>query len=319
MTISSAKKSSALFVDSHTGGEPTRIIVSGGPDLGKGHLAKRLEAFQNQFDDFRKAVVLEPRGSEELVGGLLVKPHEPECSAGILFFNNVGMLGMCGHGTIGLAVTLAHLGQIEPGRHRVDTPVGTIVFELEGDGWVSVENVPSHRLAKDVTVKVENHGIVTGQIAWGGNWFFLVEEHGQEIHSSKVEDLTSFSKKIKEGLVRDEITGEDGAEIDHIELFGPPSSDAADSKNFVLCPGGAYDRSPCGTGTSAKIACLIADGKLEPGETWRQESVIGSIFEASGLVVEGKVIPTIRGSAHITAEGTLLFNESDPFREGISK
>ena len=304
------------FVDSHTGGEPTRIIVSGGPDLGLGTLTERLEVFRDRFDDFRKAVVLEPRGSEELVGGLLVEPHEPECSAGILFFNNVGMLGMCGHGTIGLAVTLAHLGRIEPGRHRIDTPVGAVALELEEDGWVSVENVPSYRLAKDVTVEVENHGPVTGQIAWGGNWFFLVEEHGQEIDSSKVEELTGFSKKIKEALVREGIMGEDGAEIDHVELFGP--SESADSKNFVLCPGGAYDRSPCGTGTSAKIACLIADGKLEPGQTWRQESVIGSIFEATGQVVDGKVVPTIRGSAHVTSEGILHFNESDPFRSGIT-
>ena len=304
------------FVDSHTGGEPTRIIVSGGPELGTGTLAERLETFREQFDDFRKAVVLEPRGSEELVGGLLVEPHEPDCSAGILFFNNVGMLGMCGHGTIGLAVTLAHLGRIATGRHRIDTPVGTVVFELEGDGWVSVENVPSYRLAKDVAVEVENHGPVTGQIAWGGNWFFLVEDHDQEIDGSKIGELTAFSKRIRQALEREGITGENAAEIDHIELFGP--SESADSKNFVLCPGGAYDRSPCGTGTSAKIACLIADGKLEPGQTWRQESVIGSIFEATAQVVEGKVIPTIRGSAHVTSEGTLLFNESDPFRSGIS-
>ena len=316
MTNLSANHTGAQFVDSHTGGEPTRIIVSGGPELGTGTLAERLEVFRDRFDDFRKGVVLEPRGSEELVGGLLVEPHEPDCSAGILFFNNVGMLGMCGHGTIGLAVTLAHLGRIATGRHRIDTPVGAVAFELEEDGWVSVENVPSYRLAKDVTVEVENHGPVTGQIAWGGNWFFLVEEHGQEIDSSKVGELTGFSKKIKEGLVRGGITGENGAEIDHVELFGP--SESADSKNFVLCPGGAYDRSPCGTGTSAKIACLIADGKLEPGQTWRQESVIGSIFEATAQLVNGKVVPTIRGSAHVTSAGTLLFNESDPFRSGIS-
>jgi len=315
MSIIHENTDGVRFVDSHTGGEPTRIIVAGGPELGTGTLTERLEVFRNRFDDFRKAVVLEPRGSEELVGGLLVEPHEPDCSAGILFFNNVGMLGMCGHGTIGLAVTLAHLGRIESGRHRIDTPVGAVSFELEEDGWVSVKNVPSYRLAKDVTVEVENHGPVTGQIAWGGNWFFLVEEHGQEIDSSKVGELTGFSKKIKEGLVREGITGENGAEIDHVELFGPSKS--ADSKNFVLCPGGAYDRSPCGTGTSAKIACLIADGKLEPGQTWRQESVIGSIFEATGQVVDGKVIPTIRGSAHVTSEGILHFNESDPFRTGI--
>ena len=316
MTNTSANKTGARFVDSHTGGEPTRIIVSGGPDLGSGPLDERIGVFKDRFDEFRRSVVLEPRGSEELVGGLLVEPHQPDCSAGILFFNNVGMLGMCGHGTIGLAITLAHLGRIETGRHLIDTPVGVVAFELEESGWASVENVPSYRLAKDVAVEVENHGTVTGQIAWGGNWFFLVEEYDQEIDSSKIGELTAFSKKIRQALEREGITGENGAEIDHIELFGP--SESADSKNFVLCPGGAYDRSPCGTGSSAKIACLIADGKLEPGQTWRQESVIGSVFEASGRLVDGKVIPTIRGSAHVTSEGTLYFNEADPFRSGIS-
>ena len=305
------------FVDSHTGGEPTRIITSGAPDLGPGSLAARMETFRERFDDFRRAVILEPRGSEELVGGLLVEPHEPDCAAGIIFFNNVGMLGMCGHGAIGLAVTLAHLGRIEPGRRLIDTPVGTVALELERDGWVSVENVPSYRLAKGVTVEVENHGPVTGQVAWGGNWFFLVEEHGLEIAPSNLDQLTAFCKRIRHSLEGAGITGENGAEIDHVELFGPPSSAQADSRNFVLCPGGAYDRSPCGTGTSAKIACLIADGQLAPGETWRQESVIGSVFEASGKVEEGKIIPTIRGSAHVTGEGTLCFGPNDPFRNGI--
>lgn len=317
MSIIPESTDGVRFVDSHTGGEPTRIIVSGGPDLGSGTLTERLEVFRNRFDDFRKAVVLEPRGSEELVGGLLVEPFEPGSAAGILFFNNVGMLGMCGHGTIGLAVTLAHLGRIEPSRHRIDTPVGTVALELEKDGWVSVENVPSYRLEENVTVNVENHGTLTGQIAWGGNWFFLTENHGQEINPSKVEELTDFAKKVREAMEREGISGADGAEIDHVELFGPPSSEAADSRNFVLCPGGAYDRSPCGTGTSAKIACLIADGKLQPGQSWRQESVIGSIFEATAQVVDGKIIPTIRGSAHVTSEGILHFNDSDPFRTGI--
>lgn len=317
MSFFSQSADEVRFVDSHTGGEPTRIIVSGGPDLGTGALSERLEVFRNRFDDFRKAVVLEPRGSEELVGGLLLEPYEADCSAGILFFNNVGVLGMCGHGTIGLAVTLAHLGRIDPGAHKLDTPVGKVAFVLENDGLVSVENVASYRLADGVRVEIESHGCITGQIAWGGNWFFLVEDHGLEIESTRVDELTGFSKKVREALEREGITGENGACIDHIELFGP--SNSADSKNFVLCPGGAYDRSPCGTGTSAKIACLIADGKLEPGQTWLQESVIGSVFEASGKVVEGKVIPTIRGSAHLTGQGRLLFDEGDPFRSGIAK
>jgi 4-hydroxyproline epimerase len=306
-------------VDSHTGGEPTRIVVEGGPDLGGGSLAERRRRFQEQHDDFRAGVVLEPRGSDVLVGGLLCPPAEPDCSAGIIFFNNVGVLNMCGHGTIGLAVTLAHLGRIEKGKHRLDTPVGAIGYEYHGEGEVSFENVPSYRHAKGITVEVEDFGPVTGDVAWGGNWFFLVGDHGQDIAARNVDQLTDLTLRIRDALERTGVTGVDNGLIDHIELFSPTDNPAADSRNFVLCPGGAYDRSPCGTGTSAKLACLIADGHLSPGETWRQESVIGSVFEATGRMEGEQVIPTIRGSAHVTAEATLHFNRQDPFRAGIGK
>ena len=309
---------SVRIVDSHTGGEPTRIVVSGGPDLGSGSLAERRELLRDEFDDFRAAVVLEPRGTDVLVGGLLVEPSEPDCVAGIIFFNNVGVLNMCGHGTIGLAVTLAHLGRVDKGVHCLDTPVGSVGIEMHENNEVSVENVPSYRFARNVTIEVEGHGPLSGDVAWGGNWFFLVEDHGQVIEVGNVERLSGFTRRIRAALGREGVTGADGGEIDHIELFAPTDNPAADSRNFVLCPGGAYDRSPCGTGTSAKLACLVADGKLSPGETWRQESVIGSIFEATGKLDGDKVIPTVRGSAHVTGEGTLFFDSKDPFRTGIS-
>ena len=314
---SKAKDAKVQVVDSHTGGEPTRIVVKGGPDLGNGSLAERRKIFMEEHDEFRTAVALEPRGSDVLVGGLLCKPAEKECCAGIIFFNNVGVLNMCGHGTIGLAVTLAHLGRIEKGRHQLDTPVGVVGFEYLGDGMVSMENVPSYRHAKDVTVDVEDHGPVTGDIAWGGNWFFLMSEHGQDIESRNAKQLTDFTLRIRAALEREGITGAKGGLIDHIELFAPTDNPKADSRNFVLCPGGAYDRSPCGTGTSAKLACLMEDGVVSEGETWRQESIIGSVFEASGRVDGTRVIPTVRGSAHVTGEATLIFGEEDPFRSGI--
>ena len=309
---------SVRIVDSHTGGEPTRIVVSGGPDLGSGSLADRRERLRDEFDDFRAAVVLEPRGTDVLVGGLLVEPSALDCVAGIIFFNNVGVLSMCGHGTIGLAATLAHLGRVDQGVYRLDTPVGSVGIELHDNNEVSVENVPSYRFARNVTIEVEGHGPLSGDVAWGGNWFFLVEDHGQVIQVRNVEQLSVFTSRIRAALDREGVTGEGGGEIDHIELFAPTDNPAADSRNFVLCPGGAYDRSPCGTGTSAKLACLIADGKIAPGETWRQESVIGSIFEATGKLDGDKVIPTVRGSAHVTGEGTLFFDSKDPFRTGIS-
>jgi 4-hydroxyproline epimerase len=306
-------------IDSHTGGEPTRVVIAGGPDLGEGSMAERRERFRLHFDPFRSAVVNEPRGSDVLVGALLCEPVDRTCAAGVIFFNNVGMINMCGHGTIGVAVTLAHLGRVGPGWHRLETPVGVVAFEYDGSNTVSFENVPSYRHAAGVTVPVEGIGPIRGDIAWGGNWFFLVSEHGQELDLSRVEQLTDFTWRIRRALEARGITGADGQLIDHIELFGPPRDRANHSRNFVICPGMAYDRSPCGTGTSAKLACLFADGKLREGEVWRQESIIGSVFEGSVRVQEGRIIPRIRGSAYINAEATLLFDPKDPFRMGIRR
>jgi 4-hydroxyproline epimerase len=306
-------------IDSHTGGEPTRVVVAGGPDLGAGPIAGRLQRFRQEHDRFRSAVVNEPRGSDVVVGALLCPPVDPSAAAGVIFFNNVGYLGMCGHGTIGLIVTLAHMGEIGPGAHKLETPVGDVTATLHEDGEVTVANVPSYRYAHRVTVEVEGHGPVTGDIAWGGNWFYLVEDHGQEIALSNVERLTAFTTRIRQALERAGITGEDGAEIDHIELFGPPQHPAANSKNFVLCPGLAYDRSPCGTGASAKLACLAASGKLGEGEVWRQESIVGSVFEGAYRRVGERVLPSIRGSAFITAEATLILDPRDPFQWGIRR
>lgn len=309
-------------IDSHTGGEPTRIIVDGGPDLGNGPLRDRLDIFHKRFDEIRSAVINEPRGSDVLVGGLLCEPTDPTCAAGIIFFNNTGYLHMCGHGTIGLMVTLQWMKRLGPGSHRIETPVGVVTATLHDEHRVSVQNVPSYRFRKSVAVDVPGHGPVTGDIAWGGNWFFLVSDHGQDLQLSKCKVLSDFTLRIRAALEKNGITGADGGEIDHIELFGPPTQQNSDSQNFVLCPGGAFDRSPCGTGTSAKLACLAADGKLAVGAVWRQESIVGSIFEGRWQSDENSadknvIIPTITGSAWITGESSLIIQSSDPFRAGI--
>jgi 4-hydroxyproline epimerase len=305
-------------IDTHTGGEPTRVVISGGPDFGTGAMAERLAVFRDRHDAFRSAVVNEPRGSDVMVGAILVPPTVPECASGVIFFNNVGYLGMCGHGTIGVAVALAHLGRIGPGTHRLESPVGVVTITLEAPNAVAIDNVASYRLAKNVSVAVPGLKTFTGDVAWGGNWFFLVHDHDETLDVNNVERLTEVTWRIRQALSRSGITGAGGAEIDHIELFGPPSLTGADSKNFVLCPGKAYDRSPCGTGTSAKLACLVADGKLNEGATWRQESIIGSIFEGSVRVLgDGQVKPRIRGTAYVNAESTLIVDPTDPFAMGI--
>lgn len=306
-------------IDSHTAGEPTRIIISGGPDLGNGSVASKLAVFREKFDSIRSAVVNEPRGSDAIVGALLCQPSDPTCSAGVIFFNNVGYLGMCGHGTIGLMVTLAHLGKLSPGEHQIETPIGKVTACLDGDSRATVQNVPSYRHATKVKVDVPGHGPVTGDIAWGGNWFFLVNDHGMHIAFSHIDRLTEFTWAIRQQLKKQNITGRNGQEIDHIELFGPPESAEADSKNFVLCPGKSYDRSPCGTGTSAKMACLYADGKLRAGEVWRQEGIVGGIFEGTIVERNGELHPSITGSAFVNADSELILDPQDPFCFGIRK
>jgi len=304
-------------IDSHTGGEPTRLVVRGGPNLGSGPLAERLECFRSEHDAFRSAVVNEPRGSDVMVGALLSDPVDPACAAGVIFFNNVGYLGMCGHGTIGLIATLAYMKRIGPGKHKVETPVGTVSAVLHEGGEVTVNNVASYRSAANVAVDVPGFGEVKGDVAWGGNWFFLVRNHEMELTLRNVDELTAFTWAIRQALRNQGIAGADGKEIDHVELFGPSQLPGVDSKNFVLCPGKAYDRSPCGTGTSAKLACLYADGKIREGETWKQESIVGSVFEGSVKIRDGKVYPSIMGSAFVNAEAELVLDTRDPLRMGI--
>jgi 4-hydroxyproline epimerase len=305
-------------IDSHTEGEPTRVIVDGGPDLGGGPLAERVRRFRDTADDYRRTAINEPRGCDALVGALLCEPEDTSCAAGVIFFNNTGYLKMCGHGAIGVAVTLAYLGRIGPGVHRLETPVGVVEFELLDANLATIENVVSFRHRADVCLEVPELGEIRGDVAWGGNWFFLVEGAPVPLKLDNVRQLTDAALRVRGELRKRRITGAEGGEIDHIEFFGPPESPGADGRNFVLCPGGAYDRSPCGTGTSAKLACLAAAGKLPPGESWVQESIIGSRFTAGYRDAgEGRIVPRITGRAYVCSEATLIQQPGDPFRHGI--
>ena len=315
MELNSAPARRVHVIDSHTGGEPTRVVVKGAPELGGGSVADRLAVFREKHDQFRSAVVNEPRGSDVLVGAMLVEPVDPAFAAGVIFFNNAGCIQMCGHGTIGLVATLAHLGRIGAGVHRIETCVGTVAATLHEDGRVSVENVVSYRREKAVRVEVPGIGVVTGDVAWGGNWFFLVEHRGAELRQENVTELTDLAWRVRRA-----VNAQGFPEVDHVELIGPAVKPGAGARNFVLCPGGAYDRSPCGTGTSAKLACLAADGKLAEGEAWVQESVIGSEFRGTFRWEDrtaGRIVPTITGTAFITSEATLLIDPRDPFCEGL--
>lgn len=303
-------------VDTHTGGEPTRVVVAGGPDLGGGPLAERRARFDAHHADWRDALVREPRGHAAMVGALLLAPEDPAAAAGVLFFNDVGTLGMCGHGAMGVLVALRHLGRVAWGVHRLDTAVGIVGATLEDDHTVELANVPAYRHRAGVVLEVPGVGRVTGDVAWGGNWFFLVHGARAPLGLPHVAALTAEASAIRTALAGAGVTGAGGAVIDHVELIGP--SERADARSFVLCPGGAYDRSPCGTGTSAALACLHADGRLPVGRIWRQESVVGSVFEAwiEATVGHG-VLPRIRGQAYVTGRAELLIQAADPFRFGL--
>ena len=304
-------------IDSHTGGEPTRVVLDGGPDLGRGTLSERARRLRGEFDRYRAALANEPRASDTVVGAWLTPPTRADCIAGVIYFNNVSTLGMCGHGTIGLVRTLQHLGRIGPGAYRIETPVGVVGAELHEDGSVSVDNVPSFRHARGVAVELDGRR-VSGDVAYGGNWFFLSEDHGQALEFARIEALTDYCWRLRQALAGAGIRGDDGAVVDHIELCADSPSPGCDSRNFVLCPGKAYDRSPCGTGLSARLACLAEDGALAEGAVWRQESIVGSIFDGSYARREGRIWPRITGSAWISGESTLLLDPEDPFRYGIN-
>ncbi|WP_266157729.1 proline racemase family protein [Dyella silvatica] len=303
-------------IDSHTGGEPTRTVISGFPDLGPGTLAEQRQRFADRYDRWRNAIACEPRGSSTVVGALLLPAQSADACAGVIFFNNVGYLGMCGHGTIGVIRTLAHMGRITAGHHQLETPVGTVGVDLHEDGSVSIENVESYRYAADLRIDVPGYGSVRGDVAWGGNWFFITKDSPLPLEIHRQRELTAYTEAIRRALVANGITGADGGEIDHIEINAASPTPGIGGRNFVLCPGLAYDRSPCGTGTSAKLACLAADGKLAPGEIWHQESILGSVFEGSYRPGSRGVLPRITGTAFVVAESRLLFDQADPFTWG---
>jgi 4-hydroxyproline epimerase len=305
-------------IDSHSEGEPTRVVIEGWPQPAGATMAERRDDLRARYDHLRRAVVCEPRGHDAIVGALLTPPVTSDATAGIIFFNNGTYLGMCGHGLIGVVRTLEYQGRVRPGTSRYDTPVGTVSAELSADGSVTIENVAAHCHATDVAVDVPGIGRVVGDIAYGGNWFFLTHLPDVIIGLDRARDLTRLTQSIQDALRAAGITGANGADIDHIELSAAPMRHDADARNFVLCSGGEYDRSPCGTGTSAIMAARHRRGQLALGEPWRQESVAGSLF--TGWLTagpNGTLIPHVRGTAFVTGEATLRFDPRDPFRGGL--
>jgi proline racemase len=219
---------------------------------------------------------------------------------------------MCGHGLIGMLVALQHAGLVKPGLVRVDTPAGYIAAVLGANGEVTFDNVPSYRKHHELELYLPGIGNVPSDIARGGNWYCLIGQHEHTLELANVAQLTGYCTRVRRA-----VNDSGFPEVDHVELFGPSPTPGVNSRSFVLCPGGAYDRSPCGTGTSAKLACLAADNKLAPGAAWVQESIVGSTFRAKYRRQGDKIVPTIAGTAHVTADAMLLIDPTDPFAWGI--
>jgi len=305
-------------IDSHTGGEPTRVILSGGPDLGGGSIEQQAQVLARDHQDFLNAVLAEPRGQPAMVAALLVPPTSPDSVTGVIYFDIAAVIGMCGHGTIGLGVTLAHMGKIQPGQHLIDTRAGQVGVELHDPHTVTVRNVESRLVTEQLTIDVPGFGAVTGDVAYGGNWFYIIDPSPMAVETHNIRALTDLAVAIREAANAQRVPGPGEELIDHVILHGHSPDPAIHSRSFVLCPDDTYDRSPCGTGCSARLATLAAKGLLLPGKVITQQSIIGSCFDISYQPgPNGGVLPTLRGQAHVMAEAHLVFDPADPFRHGV--
>lgn len=330
-------------VDSHTAGEPTRVVTGGLPNVPGATMADKRAFLRQHCDALRSGLVCEPRGHDAIVAAYLLPPCDPTAHAGVVFANDVGYLGMCGHGAIGVATTLLAMGMVAPASAdgdteiRLDTPVGTVVAQVavrDGrPGAVRLRNVPSFLHARDVEVPVEGIGRVTVDVAWGGNWFAILpeDELGVAVEPERLPALLERTMAVREALIRHDVFGFDPAtgapqEIDHVEVYRVlrhPDARVA-TRTMTLCPGRAYDRSPCGTGTSAKIATLHARGEIAPGDVFVNQSVIGTEFRARILAVDRDgdrtlVTPEIEGQAWITGLQQLVFDPTDPLKSGLTR
>ncbi|MEM7245526.1 MAG: proline racemase family protein [Acidobacteriota bacterium] len=304
-------------VDSHTEGEPTRVVIDGWPELASTTMKDRRREMAESHGELMRGVVAEPRGHEAVVAALLTEPVSEGAAAGVVFFNNVGPLWMCGHGLIGVVETLAWLGRLPEGEVVIDTAVGPVGARRLDDGSVRFENVPARAERLDLELEVDGVGRLRGDLAWGGNWFFLTTVPGLELVPSELPRLLEVSAAIRRALDDLRPLGDEGV-VDHVELVSASPDSEVNARNFVLCPGGEWDRSPCGTGTSAKLAVLHARGELALGESWVQESLVGGRFVGRlDEDADGRLIPTLQGRAHVVARSTLCFSPEDPFRHGL--
>ncbi|RWO51060.1 4-hydroxyproline epimerase [Mesorhizobium sp.] len=326
---------SFFCIDGHTCGNPVRLVAGGGPLLNGATMMERRAHFLAEYDWIRTGLMFEPRGHDVMSGSILYPPTRPDCDIAILFIETSGCLPMCGHGTIGTVTMAIEHGLIKPktpGLLRLDTPAGLVTAEYQQVGEyveeVRITNVPSFLHAEGLTVECPLLGEISVDVAYGGNFYAIVEPQKtyRDMGDHSAGDLIAWSPVVRQRLnekyafVHPENPGID--RLSHILWTGAPTDSQADARNAVFYGDKAIDRSPCGTGTSARMAQLHAKGKLGTGDEFVHESIIGSLFKGrveKEVTVAGKpaIIPSIGGWARMTGLNTIFIDDRDPFAHGF--
>lgn len=322
-------------VDGHTCGNPVRMVVGGGPDLKGATMSEKRDHFLRDYDWIRTALMFEPRGHDMMSGSILYPPTRPDCDMAILFIETSGCLPMCGHGTIGTVTMALEQGQVKPktpGLLRLDTPAGLVEahYREEGGRITSVKliNVPSYLAVRDLELEVEGLGRLVVDVSYGGNFYAIVDPQANftGVEAVQPSDILRWSPKVRVAvnkaveLVHPENPAIRGCR--HVLWAGKPTVPGATARNAVFYGDKAIDRSPCGTGTSARLAQWAARGRLKPGEDFVHESIIGSLFtgriEAETTVGNHPaIVPSIEGWAVMTGLNTIFVDDHDPFKHGF--
>ena len=325
-------------VDAHTCGNPVRVVAGGGPDLKGANMSEKRQHFLKEYDWIRKGLMFEPRGHDMMSGSILFPPHNPENDFAILFIETSGCLPMCGHGTIGTITIAVEEGLVTPkipGKIRMEAPAGLVNIEYQQTGnkvdWVKLTNVKSYLAAEALTVELDDLGEITFDVSYGGNYYAIVDpqDNFEGVHKYTASEIIRFSqearKKINEKYPDMFIHPENDTirDVSHMLWTGDPIDPASSGRNAVFYGDKAIDRSPCGTGTSARIAQLHAKGKLKKGEEFVHESFIGSKFigrieEETTLDGMKAIVPSIQGWAKVYGYNNIIIDdEDDPYAHGF--
>lgn len=325
-------------IDAHTCGNPVRLVAQGGPELIGKTMSEKRQYFLKEYDWIRKGLMFEPRGHDMMSGSILYPPQDPQNDFAILFIETSGCLPMCGHGTIGTITIAIEEGIIQPktpGKIRMEAPAGLVEIEYQQTGskvdWVKLTNVPSYLAGDHMTIDCPELGEITFDVAYGGNYYAIVDP---QANFSGVQDFTASQIVQMSQVVRERINkkypnffihpeNESIRDVTHLLWTGTPLDSNSDGRNAVFYGDKAIDRSPCGTGTSARLAQLYAKGELELGKPFTHESFIGSKFigRVEKEVTLGNhkaIIPSVQGWARIYGHNTITIDEEDPYAFGFS-